>query len=123
MAMTFTVAGRLAADPEVSFYGPANRPRVTLTVASDPDYRGAPTDFFRVAVFGDNVAAVRDGHKGDPVTASGEARRNVWETDDGEKRYDIGFVAHTVTLNPPPPADSAAPRAERAPDRAAAAGR
>ena len=123
MALTFTVTGRLAADPEVSFYGPANKPRVTLTVASDPDYRGAPTDFFRVAVFGDNVAAVRDGHKGDPVTAAGEARRNVWETDDGEKRYDIGFVARTVTLTPSTPADSAASRAQRAPDRAAAAGR
>ena len=51
--LQFTLTGRLAADPELTTYGTDNTPMARLRIASNQP-GSERTDFFDVAVFGDN---------------------------------------------------------------------
>lgn len=98
--LQFTLTGRLAADPEFATYGPDNAPMARIRVASNQPGSQA-TDFFDVAVFGDNaVAALRDANKGDKVQLKGNGRQNVWTTDTGERREGVSLAARTVEHTP-----------------------
>lgn len=48
--------------------------------------------------------------KGSPVTFEGRARWRQWETDDGQKRSVVEFIAHNVIFPPKSQSDSTAPR-------------
>lgn len=102
--LQFTLTGRLTADPEHRTYGDDNTPMARLRVASNQP-GSERTDFFDVAVFGDNALGVlADAHKGDKVQLSGNARQNTWTTDDGETRDRINLTARRVELTPHQPA-------------------
>ena len=84
--LQFTLTGRLAADPELTTYGTDNTPMARLRVASNQP-GSERTDFFDVAVFGDNALdALAAARKGDKVHLKGSGCQHVWNTDSGETR-------------------------------------
>jgi single-stranded DNA-binding protein len=98
--LRFNLIGRLAADPELSTYGPDQTPMARLRVASNqPGAENA--DFFDVTVFGDKgIAAISDAHKGDRVELRGNARQGVWTADDGSRRERVNLAARWVQVTP-----------------------
>lgn len=98
--LQFTLTGRLAAEPELTTYGPDNTPMARLRVASNqPGARD--TDFFDVAVFGDSaLATTRELHKGDKVHLKGNGRQHVWTSDSGDRRERVSLNARSVEHTP-----------------------
>ena len=98
--LQFTLTGRLAADPELTTYGPDNTPMARLRVASNQP-GSEQTDFFDVAVFGDKaLEALAAARKGDKVHLKGNGRQHVWNTDSGETRERISLAARSVEHTP-----------------------
>ena len=98
--LQFTLTGRLAADPELTTYGPDNTPMARLRVASNQPGT-QDTDFFDVAVFGDKaLATVSELHKGDKVHLKGNGRQHVWTTGDGDRRERVSLNARSVEHTP-----------------------
>src|SRR5687767_13020468 len=98
--LQFTLTGRLAADPELTTYGPDHTPMARLRVASNQP--GAhQTDFFDVAVFDDKaLAVVAAARKGDTVHLTGGGRQHTWTADSGETRERISLTARSIDHTP-----------------------
>ena len=116
----FTLTGRLAADPELTTYGPDDTPMARLRVASNQP--GVPeTSYFDVAVFGDNaLAALATARKGDRVHLTGNGRQHTWTTASGETRERIRLATRSIEHTPRQTSDTAAADQIRAAAPAAA---
>ena len=98
--LQFTLTGRLAADPELTTYGPENTPMARLRVASNQP-GSERTDIFDVAVFDDKaLETLTAAHKGDKVHLKGSGRQHVWNTDSGGTRERISLAARSVEHTP-----------------------
>ena len=101
-----TIAGNLAADPELKFTGSGDQVatlRVAVT-ARVPDgqggWRDGQTSFFRVSVWRAQAEHVTDSlAKGARVLVTGRLRQRSWEGDDGEQRSVVEVDADEVAAS------------------------
>lgn len=98
---TFTLAGRLAADPEVSS-GQTTRVRIRLAVDGyDHSAKAKKTDFFSITLFGRRAESIGQyAQKGSFLVVSGELRENQWTDKQGQKRYDVQLVGDDAFFGP-----------------------
>ena len=99
-----TLAGRLAADPELR-YSAKGSPVARFTVVTSRrvrdsqtgEWADADTSFWDVVAFGQLAEnAAESLVKGTAVPVSGRAAQEEWETKDGQKRRSIKVTADEV---------------------------
>lgn len=100
MADTLPLVGNLTADPELRFTA-SGTACVRFSVAKNRRWQNKQTqeweeetDFFDCVMWAEAAENFAQSlHKGDRVLLIGEFRQNRWETDDGDKRSKIEFLA------------------------------
>lgn len=98
-------AGNLTRDPELKFTK-SGQAVVNIGVAVNESYKDdndewqSRPNFVDVTAWGDLAENVAESlQKGDRVTVSGKLKQESWETDEGDKRSKIAFVADDVSAS------------------------
>ena len=97
-----TIVGNLTGDPELR-YTPSGAAVANFTVAVNKRYKGDTGEwedklegFFRCNVWREQAEHVAQLHKGTRVIVTGRLVQRSWETQEGQKRYEVEIQVDEV---------------------------